>query len=292
MGGLGVTLFGLTGWFRTQPNRAILADALVSGRAEPVAVSEPLAAPIVAAQLWLMAAADPRFGGISGLASDGGDLIALTDSGVVIRFVPPAPGRQPIQFQFRDLPGGPGREYRKAGRDSESLLRDPRGRGWWVGFEGRHSIWLFDKDFSNVIDRHVITEDWPRNRGAEALTAGPGGRIFALPENGGRALAPDGTRGPANPRGTSDATRLADGRLALLVRRVTVTGFVSEVRISAKAGKPKQRLRLPLGPLANAEAIAAVPGTGGGTRLWIATDDNNRPWMRTYLLAIDLAKGA
>ena len=44
---------------------------------------------------------------------------------------------------------------------------------------------------------------------------------------------------------------------------------------------------LGLGPLDNAEALAAEP-IAGGTRLWLMTDDNFRWPMRTLLVALDL----
>jgi len=289
--GLALAVLGFSAWLRTQPNRVELADATVAGRADAKVIGGALAPPIIGARLWRLTAPDPRFGGVSGLAVDGRDLIALTDSGAVVRFAPPVAANQPILFHFHDLPDGPGRVHRKAWRDSESLLRDPGGRGWWVGFETRHSLWLFDPGFSRALGHRLLSAGWRRNRGAEALVAAPGGQIFALPEAGGPALGPGGTRGPPAPRGSADAARLPDGRLALLVRRIGATGFVSEVRISGLAGRPALRLRLPLGALANAEAIAAAPRADGGTRLWIATDDNFKPWMRTYLLALDLAEG-
>jgi len=289
--GLALAVLGFSAWLRTQPNRLELADTTVAGRADAIVIEGALAAPIAGASLWRLTAPDPRFGGISALGVDAGELIALSDSGAVIGFAPPVSANQPVIFGFHDLPDGPGPVHRKAWRDSESLLRDPGGRGWWVGFETRHSLWLFDPVFSRVLGRRSLKAGWRRNRGAEALVAGSGGKIYALPEDGGPALGPDGARGSLAPRGSADAARLPDGRLALLVRRVTPKGFVSEVRISGVAGRPALGLRLPLGPLANAEAITAATRADGGTRLWIATDDNFKPWMRTYLLALDLAEG-
>ena len=51
-----------------------------------------------------------------------------------------------------------------------------------------------------------------------------------------------------------------------------------------RLGKP---IVLGLGPLDNAEALAAEP-IAGGTRLWLMTDDNFRWPMRTLLVALDL----
>jgi hypothetical protein len=109
---------------------------------------------------------------------------------------------------------------------------------------------------------------------------------------GGPAVAVGGRSDLKVPRGTSDAARLADGRLVLLVRRLGLTGFHTEVRIAAGQGRAARRIALNLAPLDNPEAIAAAPLPDGGTRLWIVTDDNFRPWMRTLLVALDLKPGA
>ena len=273
---LALPIFALAAWSKAQPNRVVMRDAAVEGRAASVP------APAHGVQLWRLSASDRRFGGLSGLAVDGGQLLALTDSGVTIRFAPPVRPRQPIVFQLHDLPDGPGDGRRKRGRDSEALLTDPQGRGWWVAFEGAHSVWRYDRAFTRTLEVTWLKHDWPANRGAEALIVDARGAVVALPE-GGNELAP---------AGISDATRLGDGRPVLLVRRFGWGGFVNEVRIAEGAGRPALTLKLPLGPLDNAEAIAAGPLPSGGTRLWIMTDDNFRPWMRTLLVALDLPSGA
>lgn len=276
---LATPIFALAAWSKAQPNRTAMPDAAVDGTA--VAVPFEGAAGIKV-RIWRLSAPDRRFGGLSGLAVDGGELLALTDSGVTVRFAPPSELSQPIVFRLRDLPDGPGDARRKRGRDSEALMVDPGGRGWWVAFEGAHSLWHYDRNFTRTLEVMWLNQDWPANRGAEALIADRRGGVIPLPE-GGNALAPPGT---------SDATRLYDGRAALLVRRFGWRGFVNELRIMGGAGEPARTLRLPLGPLDNAEAVAAAPLADGGTRLWILTDDNFRPWMRTLLVALDLPPGA
>ena len=281
--------FGFQAWARVQPNRIVGADVTVAGSAEFVAGGDG------GWRVWQLSAPDPRLGGISALAVDGRTLVALTDSGVVVRFAPPDRRQQRLDFTLHDLPDGPGPASRKSGRDSESLLKDPRGRGWWVGFETYHSLWLYDADFSRAVSRDWLMVEWRRNRGGEALLAGDGARIWVLPESGGSAVMVGGTDRDALadvPSGTSDATRMADGRTVLLVRRVTWRGFAADVIVAGRAGKASLRLRLPLGALDNPEAIAAAPLANGGTRLWIATDNDFRRWRRTLLIALDLPPGA
>ena len=278
-------IFAAAVWHNGQPSRTPGPDRLVSGRAIAISIGPGLRA-------WQLSAADPRFGGLSALVFDQGTLIALTDSGVVVRFPAPDAG-QHLAVALHDLPDGPGRATRKSWRDSESLLADPAGRGWWVGFENRHSLWLFDRDFTRVVTKHLLDVDWPANGGAEALLAGAAG-VMALPEGGGAVAGPDtGANGALiGPAWVSDATRLRDGRTVLLIRRPSFTGFDNQLWISAGVGKPVRKIALDLGMLDNMEGLAAASSPNGGIRLWIVSDNNFRPWMRTLLIALDLPPGA
>ena len=272
-------IFACGVWLKHQPDRWPAPDRVVGGRAVAVDVGQGMKA-------WRLTAPDARFGGLSALAVDGGALLALSDSGVVVRFAPPAAGHA-TRFAIHDLPGGPGSAFHKWSRDSESLVADPSGRGWWVGFESRHSLWRYDRWFHRLLETRWLDVDWPANAGAEALVAGSEGEVMALPEHGGPAAG----GAFVAPAWTSDATRMPDGRLVLLTRRLSWRGFVNRVEIGAGAGKPARRIALDLAPLDNMEGIAAAPRPDGGTRLWIVSDDNFRPWMRTLLVALDLPPG-
>jgi hypothetical protein len=277
---IALPVMALACWLRVQPSRWPGPERTLIGQAEPVRMRSGMRG-------WRLSAPDRRFGGLSALAIDGGALVALTDSGVVVRFTPPQGASEQLRITLHDLPAGPGSAMRKAARDSESLARDPAGRGWWVGFENRHSLWLYDDRFRSVRQSRRLNVPWSVNRGAEALVV-ENQQVMALPENGGRAAGGD----LVAPAGTSDATRLPDGRLVLLVRRMSIRGFESELRISAGAGHAARRIALDLKPLDNMEGIAAASLPDGGTRLWIVSDDNFRPWMRTLLVALDLPPGA
>ena len=268
-------IFAASVWHYGQPTRWPGPDRVVSGRAMAVKVGDGLRA-------WRLSAPDSRFGGLSALAVERGELVALTDSGVVARFDPPGDGSS-LRIALHDLPDGPGSARYKAGRDSESLLADRGGRGWWVGFENSHSLWLFDRAFGRVLEKRELDVDWLPNRGAEALVDGREG-VMVLPEGGGAVV---GGRMIA-PAWNADATRMPDGRLVLLIRRPGLSGFDNQLWISAGAGKPARRIALDLGWLDNMEGIAAAPLPDGGTRLWIVSDDNFRPWMRTLLVSLDL----
>ncbi len=274
---MALPIFAAGVWLKQQPNRSPEADRMVGGRAIEVVLGSGLKA-------WRLTAADVRFGGLSALVVDRGTLLALSDSGVVVRFAPPRAGRA-MRFALHDLPGGPGSPLRKSMRDTESLLADASG-GYWVGFETRHSLWRFDRHFRKVLETRWLDVEWAPNKGAEALVAGGATGVMALPERGGAAVGGSFVA----PAWTSDATRLPDGRPVLLIRRPSWRGFVNQLQIGAGAGKPARRIALDLAPLDNMEGIAAAPLPDGGTRLWIVSDDNFRPWMRTLLVALDLPK--
>lgn len=277
---LAVPILLTAAWHRQQPSRWPRVDRVVPARAEQVLARPGLAA-------WKLSAPDPRFGGLSALAIERGRMIAITDSGVVLRFAPPRRGDSTFPLALHDLPDGPGSADRKWTRDSEALLADHAGRGWWVAFENRHSLWLFDRSFSRAIERRFLDVDWSANGGGEAVLAGPGGAIMVLPEGGGRAVG----GAMVVPTGTADAARLPDGRAVLLVRRMTPRGFATWLHIAAGAGRPARRIAVDHAPLDNMEGIAVEPLGGGAIRLWIVSDDNFRASMRTVLVALDLPPG-
>ena len=250
-------------------------------------------APLVLAGAWEVEVDDPRFGGVSALAIDRGALLALTDSGTVIRF--PRPGQAGRAF-VRDLPAGPGSAERKIDRDSEALARDPAGRGWWVAFEFWHQLWLYDPAFRRPLSRIDLGErGWRDNAGVEAMDFAAGG-LLLLPEPGGQWLRLRGRRIEAgrltNPYGdVADAVRLPDGRLLLVTRRFGLSGIAKHlVEVTEEDGGLSLRhlAALPLGARDNVEAIAAEPRPGGGTRLWLMTDNDFRPRKATLLVALDL----
>ena len=278
-------ILALHGWSARQPTRIPQSDRVVTGEAVPLEGGGHV-------RLWHLSAPDRRFGGVSGLAMDGAGLVALTDEGVIIRFDPPQPSGGAMRVMLHDLPDGPGSAFSKRGRDGEALLA-AGARGWWVTFEGDHALWRFDSRFARPLERHRLSVDWSSNKGGEAAAFARDGSVMVLPERGGPVVTA-GDRPPAirAPRGTSDAARLPDGRLAVLVRRLTPWGFRSEVRIAAGGERSERRIALRLAPLDNPEAMTAASLPNGGTRLWIATDNNFRPWMRTVLVAIDLPPGA
>ena len=246
---------------------------------------------------WRLSAADPRFGGVSALAIDGEGFVALSDSGSVLRFG--RPGDVPLRVSISSLPGGPGPANRKIGRDSESLARAVDGGGWWVGFEQIHAAFRFDSSLSRVLERVDLGAGWRDNKGVEAMAAPGDGRLLMFPEAGDTMVELHGGRLRESPlRGAgaiSDAALLPDGRAVVLLRSVTPLGLSNALAIVEHDGRGyrlSRPLQLPIGAFDNGEALAVEPLPEGAVRLWLMTDNDFRPSVRTLLVAIDVPRGA
>ena len=247
--------------------------------------------PFSVAGVWRVRVDDARFGGISALALDGGTFVALSDSGVVARF--PVPGTDAPTIVLHELPGGPGKRGFKYNRDSEALAADPAGRGWWVAFENRNSLWLFDHDFEQVVERvELDAPEFARNRGVEAIVL-EGGRLLLFPERGGRAFSIDGLSLPVKGiRGwTSDAARLDDGRLLIANRTPALIGLSNRLAVLRRDGDgyaQQAAWRIPVDRLGNIEALALEARPDGAPRLWMMTDNGLQQRRPTLLIAIEL----
>jgi hypothetical protein len=280
-------------WLFWLPNRQELGWRSARLEYRPVALDARRFAPFELVGAWKLTSDDKRFGGLSALAIDRGRLLALTDSGILIRFDPP--GQRAGPAEIGELPDGPGSGGFKRNRDSEGLLRDPGGRGWWVTFENRHSLWLFDRDFRHALWRLPLGQyGWSPNRGVEGLAAEDGG-LLLFPETGHTLLRVTGRRvlqiPIENARGRiSDATAIGPGQWLAIERRLTPLGFRNALVTLEKTGSGYRfgrRVDLPVSPVDNVEAIAVEPLPGDKLRLWLLTDDNFQPPLRTLLIALD-----
>jgi len=281
-------------WLRSMPDRSEAPERSAAVLFTPIRYDPAGFAPLRLAGAWQVAVDDPRFGGVSALAIDGDQLLAITDSGAVIRL--PKPGTEGRAI-VRDLPAGPGNSSFKSNRDSEALARDPQGQGWWVAFERWNQVWLFDASFKRPLRRLNFGIDrWSNNRGLEGLAATSAG-LTLFPELGDEMLSVEngkvGWHRLANSFGyVADALRLPNGRLLLVTRQVGSSGLekrlVEAVPTSSGDSTLREIAPLPLGSTANVEGIAAEPRPDGGTRLWLVTDNDFRPRAPTLLVALDL----
>ena len=286
-----VLLFGC--WVIALPDRSELGPRTSEVRFEPVKLDSDGFAPMRLAGAWRLTSGDPRLGGVSALAVEGNLLVAITDSGAIVRFAKPVSGRATVSI--RELPDGPTDPRYKSRRDSEALLRDPAGRGWWIAFENRNQLWLYDRQFSRAVARIDFgPRRWPRNRGIEAL-ANDGKVLLLFPERGDCVVevrgASERTFRIENAAGRiSDAARLPSGELLILNRHPTALGFSNSIAIlerTRKGFRYRDRIRLGVSPLDNVEALAPERLPDGRIRLWLMTDDNFQRPLRTLLIALD-----
>lgn len=261
---LATGIVGAQAALRANPPPLDVSPAVVSAHWQKITLraGDPIDARLAGA--WVLHADDPRVGGFSALAIHRGRLLAVSDSGMIVRL--PFPGRRGAA-SLRALPAVAGNPGTKVGRDSEAVAHAP-GRGWWIAFEQRHQLILFDEDFRRERERVALRDSRLRpNRGVEAIALDRVGRPKAFLEQA----------------GISDAATLPDGRIVLLRRRISPLGFEAAI-----AGLGRSELALPTGRLDNAEGLTVQPLTGGAMRLWVVTDNDNRRWRRTLLVALDV----
>jgi hypothetical protein len=288
-------LFVVSRVLETLPDRVERGHATTRLNFVPVQLDGWQSAHLTLVGAWRLRSKDPRFGGFSALALDGDRLLTVTDNGVLAWL--PRPGMAQPTISMRELPDGPGAKQFDFSRDSESLAADPLGRGWWVSFEMKHELWLYDPTFTNALKRvRLGAGRWPPNAGIEGLLALPGPQLIMFVENGARLFQMRNSIAQAQQvRGVtasiSEAAVLPGGRLAVIERSFGATGFRNSVAILARGElglEVVSRYPLLLGPLDNVEGLAAERGPNGGTRLWMITDDNFQRPLRTLLLAVDL----
>jgi len=288
-----VGLFVLLAYWpmRDLPDRKQLQPSLVALSIQPVALPRAQA-PLTLAGAWILRASDPRFGGLSGLAIDHGQFLAVSDLGAVIRFNRPSTNRP--RAAIHDLRSGPGRFGNKWSRDAESIARDPQGRGWWIGYEQRHSLWLYDEQFDRTLAGIDLKRpNWRDNRGAEGLLI-QGGRLLVLAENGRDAVRiEDGQPQFLKLHSSADVAEGAlapDGSAWALLRTKGLDGIreaIAPVIATSDGFRTGNAWPLPKEPFDNFEGMAIEARPGGGWRFWLVTDDGHRVMARTLLVALD-----
>jgi hypothetical protein len=264
---------------------------------------------------WALRSDTPRFGGISGMHVEGGEVIAINDSGTILRFA--LPGRTGAgQVAMLPLP----REGRirgpKSSRDSEAML--VRGDRMWVTFERSNMVSAHRRsDFAQIsAARPAAMRRWRSNTGAEAIARLPDGRFVIFAE--GRSdddphsdvVLFEGDPSDAETRThrlryrrqpgyrVTDAAVLPDGRLLVLNRGFgLLAGFSAMLTIVDPAGLREGailegREAAIFAPPLTADNMEALSVTveNGRTIVWIASDDNFFPFQRTLLMKFALVE--
>ncbi|WP_332678440.1 esterase-like activity of phytase family protein [Brevundimonas sp.] len=246
-----------------------------------------------------------RLHGLSDLKLADGDMVAVTDSGDLVR------GRLSLDrrgrlagvsdLRLRGLTGEDGRAFAtKSDGDAESLAVTAEGE-LVIGFEQTPRLWSYGPldALRNRPSPRAAPPVAPGNDGLEALAAGPDG-LRAAAETGGVwdcgsrcvEVAPP----PATPPAISDwrvtgMDRDPAGDGWFVVERLYRAPFDMRARLrrmdaSGRPGPVLATLSLP-STTDNFEGVAAVSGAAG-TRLYMLSDDNDNPRQRTLLLAFDV----
>ena len=304
-----IELFNRHKLFRTEPVR------FDSGEADPQTIGR-----LRFERGFRLTSDDPEFGGFSSMHIDGDSFTLLSDSGEAIRFRLDRSGRV-SQRKFTSLAEGPASGWQKRDRDSESMTIDPATGQTWIGFENGNEIWRYRRDFGRA-EAHAAPpamRNWPENKGPEAMVRLKNGRFIVFaeddpwPKGRGRAavsFAGDPTRSPDQgfrfsylpPNGFDpvDVAELPDGRLIILNRQFQLrTGFTAAItivdtrQISPAAKVAGIEIARFTGKILrdNFEAIAVV-AEADGTKIWIASDDNQNFFEQSLLLKFRLDEPA
>ena len=171
-------------------------------------------------------------------------LLALTDSGAVVRFAPPAPA-QPMRFALHDLPDGPGNARQQVRRATANRCSPIRGgRGWWVGVrEAPFAVAVRSRLRARAGEARSARRRLARPiAAARRWSRGDGGAAGAAREAARSRSAGGADR--SRRRGRSRMpTRLPDGRLAAADPPPRArAGSTISCRIARAAGKPARRI--------------------------------------------------
>jgi len=261
---------------------------------------------------WEIQGNDPRFGGISAMHVEGGEVTAISDAGTLIRFS--LPGATGPGVSIMPLVEGPGSARNKLDRDTEAMA--VHGHQAWIAYEGRDAIWRYARS-SWKSEAHASPQPmrkWRANSGAEAMVRLGGGDFLVFSEGRPGSEGPSEAllfRGDPAVEGTpvvrlsyaapegyriTDAAQLPDGRLIFLNRRISLLeGFSAKLTIGSLpdlsegtilSGREIAHFDAPV-TTDNYEALSVVQ-EGGRTILWIASDDNLISLQRTLLLKFSL----
>lgn len=263
--------------------------------------------------VWQLESPNTDFGGYSGMmALPRNRLLAYSDRGGVLAFTPPVYGE--LRPDFQVIPISPAVAWNV---DFESVASDPVTGRRWLGSETVNAIVRLSPDgVPEALRRPPEMQDWPKNRGAEAMVRLADGRFIVLGERESPlSLDPGpGLLFPGDPVEESEAlsfrflppagfvatdmAALPDGRVLLLLRGLGfgippfrgVLALADPALIRPGEEWPWTWLAefSPPLPRDNYEGLAVTPTRDGGADIWIISDDNHATLQRTLLIGLHL----
>lgn len=284
---------------------------------QPVAARGGVAGELALTGAWVLTSPHGWVGGFSALAARGrSGLVAGNDRGFLldIDLGGTAPRAVPGSFRFVGIMTGGREEF----VDLESLARDPGTGTLWAGFEANNAVMRIDTDGKRPFRNPPEMAGWSINSGPETMERLADGRFLVIGEGtvGGSDKVHEALLFPGDPLEHArplafrfvaprdydpvDATTLPDGRVLILLRRVTYAlpaRFDTAIAVAdprsiregaAWHGRVIQQLTG--GVFAdNFEGIAFVPAAGDPARgaVWLIADDNFSAFQRSLLVRFD-----
>lgn len=261
---------------------------------------------------WELRSPNDDFHGYSALAAMADNtLLAVSDSGRMMRFAPPGESGRRVELGAV----APGEKNDKRLADVEAIARDgPSGR-LWVAYEGSNAIERHEPDGTVIRAQPPAMRRWASNAGPEAMARLTDGRFIVLSE-GRVAWIGAATRGLLFPGDPVEGARpaefrfappdgyrpvdigpLPDGRVLVLLRSVewgwppsfgtrVVLADPAQIR-AGETWRGQTVFEIAEPSLSeNYEGLAIVPGKGGDAVVWLISDDNRSAFQRTLLLKL------
>ncbi len=276
-----------------------------------LAIEKASSGPLTLEGAWVLESENDHFGGYSALiAWHEDEFLAANDAGRLMHLPRLDRGKAPPELDaFLNFARAD-----KMHVDIESLTFDPQAGEVWAGLEWAQEIIRFSPRLQKRADiRPAEMKDWGGNSGPEAMVRLADGRFVIIEERAksdglhdALLFESDPTDGTAPMRFTykgvrgfrpSDAAVLPDGRLLVLLRRLSlalpprfetmlVTANPDEIeRETVLSSRVLARLDTAF-PAENYEGLAVTQDGDGQLSLWLISDDNFASYQRTILLKL------
>ncbi len=268
---------------------------------------------------WTLRGGFALFGNYSALvALPDGRLLAVGDRNSYLVFAPPGAARRPV---FYGMPFPPDWSLRRQSYDAEAIsVIHGAGVGkarYLVACEGTDQFSLFEANLRRFKQVRVpALRAWEQNQGPEAMRQLADGRVVTIAEMRARWFdrrrypglvfrgVPHGGEQPGRfvlvmPEGyrPTELAQLPDGRLLVLGRKFTPTGFHSVI-VTADPAAVRSGAEVQTQEIAriddprvreNYEGMAITQERDGTPVIWLISDSNTTVWLqRTLLLKLRL----